>query len=61
MRQSGDVTKRSVEGIVTIGALAIGHLRNKIEARMLKTAMESEGAFLDYTNAFEFARELVEL
>lgn len=50
-----------MEGILTIGALAIGHLRNKIEARMLKTAMESEEAFLDYTNAFEFARELVGL
>ena len=53
--------KKEVEGILVIGALAIGDLRNKIEARMLKTAMESEGSFLDYTNAFEFARELVEL
>lgn len=50
-----------MEGILTIGALATGHLRNKIKARMLKTAMESEEAFLDYTNAFEFARELVGL
>jgi len=53
--------KEEVEGILTIGALAIGDLRNKIEARMLKTAMESEGAFLDYTNAFEFAKELAEI
>ena len=53
--------KKEVEGILTIGALAIGDLRNKIEARMLKTAMESEGAFLDYTNAFEFAKELAEI
>lgn|GEM_PF-3662968 len=57
--KSGNMTKKEVEGILTIGVLAIGHLRNKIEARMLKTAMESEGAFLDYTNAFEFARELI--
>lgn len=53
--------KKELEGILTIGALAVGDLRNKIEAKMLKTAMESEGAFLDYTNAFEFARELIEL
>jgi methylene-tetrahydromethanopterin dehydrogenase len=53
--------KKEVEGILVVGALAVGDLRNKIEAKMLKTAMESEGAFLDYTNAFEFARELIEL
>jgi len=53
--------KREKNGILTIGALAIGNLRNKIEAKMLQTAMESEGAFLDYTNAFEFAKELAEL
>lgn len=53
--------KKELEGILTIGALAIGDLRNKIEAKMLKTAMESEGAFLDYTNAFEFAKELAEI
>lgn len=53
--------KKEREGILTVGALAIGDLRNKIEAKMLKTAMESEGAFLDYTNAFEFARELAEI
>ncbi len=47
-------------GILTIGALAIGNFRNKIEAKMLQTAMESEGAFLDYTSAFEFAKELAE-
>lgn len=52
--------KREKDGILTIGALAIGNLRNKIEAKMLKTAMESEGLFLDYTNAFEFAKELAE-
>jgi len=28
---------------------------------MVKTAMESEEALFDYTNTFEFARELVEL
>jgi len=53
--------KKEKEGVLTIGALAVGNLRNKIEAKILKTAMESEGAFLDYTNAFEFARELAEL
>lgn len=53
--------KREKNGILTIGALAVGNLRNKIEAKMLKTAMESEGAFLDYTNAFEFAKELADI
>jgi methylene-tetrahydromethanopterin dehydrogenase len=50
--------KREKDGILTIGALAIGNLRNKIEAKMLQTAMESEGVFLDYTDAFGFAKEL---
>jgi len=53
--------KREKNGILTIGALAIGNLRNKIEAKMLQTAMESEGAFLDYTNGFEFAKELADI
>ena len=53
--------KREKNGILTIGALAIGDLRNKIESKMLQTAMESEGVFLDYTTAFEFARELAEV
>jgi hypothetical protein len=53
--------KREKDGILVIGALAIGDLRNKIESKMLKTAMESEGLFLDYTNAFEFAKELAEI
>lgn len=53
--------KQEVEGILTIGALPIGDLRNKIAAKVLETAMESEGKFLDYTNAFEFAKELAEI
>jgi len=53
--------KKEKNGILTIGALAIGNLRNKIEAKMLKTAMESEGAFLDYNDTFEFAKELAEI
>jgi len=53
--------KKEKNGILTIGALAIGNLRNKIEAKMLQTAMESEGAFLDYTNGFEFAKELADI
>jgi hypothetical protein len=49
--------KRDVGGVLVIGALAVGDLRNKVASKMLKTAMESEGAFLDYRNAFEFAKE----
>ena len=52
--------KEKKHGIVVIGALAIGNLRNKLEGKMLKTAMESKGEFLNYENAFEFAKELVE-
>jgi len=53
--------KKEKEGILTIGALAIGDLRNKIEAKMLRTAMESKGAFLGYADTFEFAKELAEI
>lgn len=50
--------KEEKQGILMIGALAIGDLRNKIEKRLLETAMEAEGAFLNYEDAFEFAKEL---
>lgn len=53
--------KREVGSVLAIGALAIGDLRNKVARKMLKTAMESEGAFLDFTNAFEFAKEKADL
>jgi methylene-tetrahydromethanopterin dehydrogenase len=49
--------KQEVGGALAIGALAVGDLRNKVAKSMLRTAMEAEGAFLDYTNAFEFAKE----
>jgi methylene-tetrahydromethanopterin dehydrogenase len=53
--------KEERDGVLLIGALAIGDLRNKIARKMFKAAMESEGAFLDYKNAFAFAREKVGL
>lgn len=53
--------KREVGSVLAIGALAIGDLRNKVARKMLKTAMESEGAFLDFTNAFEFAKDKADL
>lgn len=53
--------KRELDGVLAIGALAVGDLRNKVARKMLKTAMESEGAFLDYTDAFEFAKAKAEL
>jgi len=53
--------KREVGAVLAIGALAIGDLRNKVARKMLKTAMESEGAFLDFANAFEFAKEKADL
>jgi methylene-tetrahydromethanopterin dehydrogenase len=53
--------KREKDGKLVIGALAIGSLRNKIEAKILQTAMENEGMFLDYTDAFAIAKELAEI
>jgi methylene-tetrahydromethanopterin dehydrogenase len=49
------------DGVLLTGALAIGDLRNKVARKMFKKAMESEGAFLDYKDAFAFAREKVGL
>ncbi len=51
--------KEEKHGMVVIGALAIGNLRNKLEGKLLSTAMESKGAFLNYEDAFKFAKELV--
>jgi methylene-tetrahydromethanopterin dehydrogenase len=53
--------KREVNGVLAIGALAVGDLRNKVARLMFRTAMESEGAFLDYTNATEFAKQKADL
>jgi methylene-tetrahydromethanopterin dehydrogenase len=53
--------KEERNGVLMIGALAVGDLRNKIARKMFKAAMESEGAFLDYKDAFAFAREKVGL
>ena len=51
--------KEEKHAMVVIGALAVGNLRNKLEGKLLETAMESKGAFLNYVDAFEFAKELV--
>jgi methylene-tetrahydromethanopterin dehydrogenase len=53
--------KKERDGVLLIGALAIGDLRNKVARKMFKKAMESEGVFLDYKDAFAFAREKVGL
>ncbi|MBN2132259.1 MAG: hypothetical protein JW741_22350 [Sedimentisphaerales bacterium] len=53
--------KEEKNGVLLIGALAVGDLRNKIARNMFKTAMESEGAFLDYKDAFAYARAKVGL
>jgi methylene-tetrahydromethanopterin dehydrogenase len=53
--------KRDIGGPLAVGALAIGDLRNKVAKDMLKTAMEAEGAFLDYSDAFEFAKKEADL
>jgi methylene-tetrahydromethanopterin dehydrogenase len=50
-----------VEGISGIGALAIGNLRNKVAAKMLKEAMVAEKGFFNYTHAYEFAKDLSDI
>lgn len=52
---------REVNGVLTTGALGVGNLRNKIAKKMLTTAMEHEGAYLDYKDAFEFAKAKVDI
>lgn len=53
--------KKEVEGILGIGALAIGNLRNKIAAKMLGEAMTAEQGFFDYTYAYEAAKGLLQI
>lgn len=53
--------KEEVEGISGIGALAIGNLKNKVAAKMLKEAMVAEKGFFNYTHAYEFAKELSDI
>jgi methylene-tetrahydromethanopterin dehydrogenase len=46
-------------GIWGIGALAIGTFKNKIEAQLLKRAVESAKGIFDYKVAYEIAKSIV--
>jgi hypothetical protein len=46
-------------GVWGIGALAIGTFKNKIEAQLLKKAVESPKGIFDYKAAYEIAKSLV--
>lgn len=50
---------KEINGVIVVGALGVGDLRNKVAKKMFQKAMESEGAYLDYQDAFEFARQKV--
>jgi len=53
--------KEEVEGILGIGALVIGNLRNKVAVKMLGEAMAAEKGFFDYTYAYEAAKGLLQI
>jgi hypothetical protein len=46
-------------GVWGIGALAIGTFKNKIEAQLLKRAVESPKGIFDYKVAYEIAKSIV--
>lgn len=48
-----------VPGILGIGALTIGTLKNKVEARLLRKAMDSAKGVFDYREGYEIAKSIV--
>jgi NAD(P)-dependent dehydrogenase (short-subunit alcohol dehydrogenase family) len=53
--------KKELGKMLVVGALSVGSLRNKIAQRMLQTAMEKGGSFLDYESGYRIAKELMEI
>lgn len=51
--------KKEIGKVLAVGALAVGSLRNKIAQRLLQTAMEKGGSYLDYESSYRLARELI--
>ncbi len=48
-----------VPGVTGIGALAIGSLKLRVEANLIKKAIEAPSGYFGYNEAFETARELL--
>jgi len=48
-----------IPGVLGIGALAIGGLKNKVEAKLIAKAMEMPKGVLDYKIGYELAKEYV--
>ncbi|MEM2738795.1 MAG: methylene-tetrahydromethanopterin dehydrogenase N-terminal domain-containing protein [Candidatus Bathyarchaeia archaeon] len=51
--------KEVIPNVFGIGALAIGVLKNAIEAKMIKMAAEEPKGIFDYKVAYQIARELI--
>ncbi len=48
-----------VQGVYGVGALAIGALKNKVEAKLLTKAMESPKGVFDYKTGYQLAKDYV--
>jgi methylene-tetrahydromethanopterin dehydrogenase len=55
-----DDKREILPGVYSIGALPIGALKNKIEARVLMEARKAKKGIFDYRFAFEKAKQLLE-
>ncbi|MCK5920830.1 MAG: methylenetetrahydromethanopterin dehydrogenase [Methylococcales bacterium] len=55
---NGEPLKNSENGVVAIGALAVGNIKYQTQQHLLKQMYEAgKPVYLDFTHAFEFARE----
>ncbi len=55
---NGEPLKNSQNGVVAIGALAVGNIKYQTQQHLLKQMYEAgKPVYLDFTHAFEFARE----
>jgi methylene-tetrahydromethanopterin dehydrogenase len=48
-----------IPGVLGIGALATGGLKNKVEAKLIAKAMEMPKGVLDYKTCYKLAKEYV--
>lgn len=57
----GDDAKEMAPGIYSIGPLAIGSVKNKVETKLLKKAMWTTKGIYDYIAALETARDILDV
>jgi methylene-tetrahydromethanopterin dehydrogenase len=48
-----------IPGVIGVGALAIGGLKNKVEGKLIAKAMDMPKGVLDYKIGYELAKEYV--